>query len=97
MKLWLDDIRPAPEGWLWVKTAEDAIQVLETGLVTQASLDHDLGLVPGTLIKRATGIKVTDFMAEYDIWPSEGVNVHSANPVAAAAMRATIKRYGGYQ
>ena len=25
MKLWLDDVRPAPEGYLWVKTVESAI------------------------------------------------------------------------
>jgi hypothetical protein len=25
MKIWLDDCRPAPEGYLWVKTVSDAI------------------------------------------------------------------------
>ena len=25
MKLWMDDIRPAPEGYVWVKTVESAI------------------------------------------------------------------------
>lgn len=43
MKLWLDDIRPAPEGWTHVKTVQDAITFLKTGQVTEASLDHDLG------------------------------------------------------
>ena len=25
MKLWMDDVRPAPEGYIWVKTVESAI------------------------------------------------------------------------
>jgi hypothetical protein len=43
MKLWLDDIRPAPVGWTWVKTADEAREKLQTQIVTHASLDHDLG------------------------------------------------------
>lgn len=30
MKLWLDDERPAPEGWVWAKTANEAIHLLES-------------------------------------------------------------------
>ena len=41
--LWLDDIRPAPPGWLRVKTANDAKLHLVAGRVRRASLDHDLG------------------------------------------------------
>lgn len=43
MNLWLDDMRPAPIGWIWVKTVEEAQERLRTGEVEQASLDHDLG------------------------------------------------------
>jgi hypothetical protein len=41
--LWLDDMRPAPMGWLHVKTVEDAKLHLEAGRVRNLSLDHDLG------------------------------------------------------
>lgn len=41
--LWLDDMRPAPLGWLHVKTVEDAKLQLAAGRVRRASLDHDLG------------------------------------------------------
>lgn len=44
MKLWLDDIRPAPEGWVWVKTAYAAKAHLARFTVEVASLDHDLGI-----------------------------------------------------
>lgn len=43
VKLYLDDLRPVPDGWLLVKTAQDAIRVLEKGHVEHLSLDHDLG------------------------------------------------------
>lgn len=43
MKLWFDDVRPAPPGWTWAKTVLEAIQHLETGEVQRASLDHDIG------------------------------------------------------
>jgi hypothetical protein len=42
IRLWLDDIRPAPPGWTWVATVEDAKALLVLG-VDKASLDHDLG------------------------------------------------------
>lgn len=29
MKIWLDDIRPAPDGWFWVKDAVTAIAIIK--------------------------------------------------------------------
>lgn len=43
MNLWLDDMRPAPGGWYWVKTVDEAKEQLLSGRVENASLDHDLG------------------------------------------------------
>ena len=49
MKIWLDDDRPAPKGWVWVKTADEAIAVLDgmanasrADHITHMSFDHDL-------------------------------------------------------
>lgn len=44
IKLWHDDVRPAPEGWLWARTNEDARKILREQEVVEISLDHDLGL-----------------------------------------------------
>jgi hypothetical protein len=44
MKLWHDDVRPAPEGWVWARTNEEAKRHLKTGEVVEISMDHDLGL-----------------------------------------------------
>ena len=41
--LWLDDMRPAPRGWLLAKTVEEAKLHLAAGRVRNLSLDHDLG------------------------------------------------------
>lgn len=43
MRVYLDDERPTPEGWTRAYTAQEAINFLETGIVTHLSLDHDLG------------------------------------------------------
>lgn len=43
MKVFLDDKRPCPEGWTLVRWPEEAIALLQTGEVTDISLDHDLG------------------------------------------------------
>jgi hypothetical protein len=43
MLLYLDDHRPAPPGWVLVRTANEAIAHLQQGTVTELSLDYDLG------------------------------------------------------
>lgn len=50
MKLWLDDVRPAPKGWAHAENYDEAVNVLQAHLrgdcvVEVASLDHDLGMV----------------------------------------------------
>jgi hypothetical protein len=44
MRLWFDDIRREPPGWVWARTVDAAKDFLETGLVDECSLDHDMGL-----------------------------------------------------
>ena len=43
MKVFLDDERQPPEGWILVRWPEEAIELLKTNQVTDLSLDHDLG------------------------------------------------------
>lgn len=43
-KLWLDDSRIPPDiGWHWVRTAKEAIAMLDSCEVDVISLDYDLG------------------------------------------------------
>lgn len=44
MKLWLDDVRPAPNHtWIWAQSYENALFCLKTKSVTIMSVDHNLG------------------------------------------------------
>lgn len=94
--LWLDDIRPMPEGYnIHAKSAKEAIEHLKTGKVTKISLDHDLGLVEIEIagIKRAkedenapTGYDVAKWIEEAAYLGKIGRlewDVHSANPIGA--------------
>lgn len=44
MRLWHDDTRPAPAGWVWARTNAQAKELLMAGTCEEISLDHDLGL-----------------------------------------------------
>ena len=80
MKIWLDDIRPMPEGFdVHCKTATEAADFIRTGKVTFISFDHDLGPE-----KAGTGYRVAVFIEDYaraGAIPPIGYQVHSANPV----------------
>ena len=43
MKLYVDDVRPAPQGWTLATTIAAAQEILASGAVEEVSLDHDLG------------------------------------------------------
>jgi len=99
--LWLDDIRdPAHHGhigWTWVKTADEAIALLSSGCVRKASLDHDLTISQtiGYPDNEKTGHDVVCWMEENNVWPPDGVKVHSLNPAGRLKMEQAIrKRYG---
>lgn len=92
-RLWLDDVRPAPDGWVHAKSVNAAVNLLSTGTVVEASLDHDLG---DYAHDGGDGYKVVDWMAENDVWPADGVRCHSGNPVGRERIEGVITRYGPY-
>ena len=98
LRVWLDDLlidRAAPDGWVQVTSAPAAIALLQTGQVIELSLDHDLGDddVAGK------GVHVVDYIAEQqvtagrDLWPRDGIMIHSANAAGREQMARTIERY----
>lgn len=95
MKLWLDDIRQVPTNgeWVWARSVNEAISFMESLDITEASLDHDLGY---WVSEGGDGIAFVLWMADHEKWPSEGIAVHSMNPVGAENMLETIKRYAPY-
>ena len=94
MKIWLDDVREAPKGWIHVKTPEEAIELLRKGSVDEISLDHDLGLA--TLESERTGYDVVAWVEEElatGRWHAAVplIRIHSANPVGWRRMEQAIK------
>ena len=98
MKLWIDDIRPAPEGYTWIKSVDLAkLIILQNGKVTRnhtiyyidlIDLDHDAGIYAEN---GGDYIKLLDWMEEQGI-NDIPIHIHSTNPVDAANMRRIIRR-----
>ena len=94
MKIWLDDERPMPEGYdRSVRTAAEAISILNSETATAISLDHDLGETCGTGYEVACFIEEGAFRGTLS--PMD-VNIHSANPVGRDRMEQAINRAKEY-
>jgi len=88
MKVFLDDERGPPDGWVRVYWPDEAIHLLESGAVTEISLDHDLG--DDT---RGTGYDVILWIEEAVAlrgFTPPKITIHSANSSAADKMRAGL-------
>ena len=101
MKLWIDDVRPAPEGYVWVKDVNAAKKKIEkweylyrlTGdrnmEIEVIDIDHDAGFYAAF---GGDYIKLLDWLEEtHRNYP---IRIHSMNPVGVQNMRAIIERNG---
>jgi len=91
MRLWIDDLRPAPEGWLWATSSREAINWLGWAQMLRVqpeiiSFDHDLG-------GDDTTRPVVLWMCENEFWPAQCF-VHSMNNVGREWLIGMIDRYG---
>ena len=88
MKVYLDDERTTPEGWVRVYWPDEAIALLKAGQVQEISLDHDLGND-----ECGTGYDVVAWIEEavhlHGFVPPH-IKVHSANAPARQRMQAGI-------
>lgn len=93
MKLWMDDVRPAPEGYVWCKSVNQAkhyICVWEYQMFKEIELidiDHDAGEYA---CDGGDYIKLLDWLEETG--RNYPIRIHSMNPIGVANMRAIIKR-----
>ena len=94
MKVYLDDERNSPKGWIRTFWPDDMIELLKYGKVTHISLDHDLGDD-----RKGTGYDVILWIEEqvinHDFIPPE-INVHSANSSAREKMENGIRNIKKY-
>jgi hypothetical protein len=89
MKVFLDDERPTPPGWVSARWPDEVIALLEAGQVTEVSLDHDLGDD-----QRGTGYDVLTWIEEAVAmrgFKAPALKVHSANSSARQRMEAAIR------
>ena len=109
MKLWLDDVRKPPKGWVWAINYDEAVSHLMTGEVVEISLDHDLGMeVIGNHKNILIGVESQTAKTGYDVacWIEEEVYegrltapimyCHSANPVGKGRINQVITKVNHY-
>ena len=106
MKLWIDDVRPAPNMYVWIKSVDEAkecIEFLERQLeqVRSDFRSYSCNNIEIIDIDHDAGaysrfggdyIRLLDWLEETG--RNYPIHVHSMNPVGVANMRAIIKRNG---
>ena len=94
MKIWLDDIRPLPDGYdILAKSVNEAKQIIEElekdkKEITEISLDHDLG---DYVKDGGDGICLMDWMVERG--SLYNITFHTANPVGRRNMERMKERF----
>lgn len=103
MKIWVDDIRPAPHGYVWCKSVNEAKRQIainegwidgETSILRDwdidlLDLDHDAG---DFVHDGGDYIKLLDWLEEMGLkYP---IRIHTMNPVGRENMRRIIHRNG---
>lgn len=109
MKLWVDDVRPAPEGYVWARSTNDAIIIIKT-LSTFLDMVAYRVNEPETLANM--WFDVIDIDHDAGDYAEQGgdfikvleymeerhlkapIHIHSMNPVGVQNMRAIIRKNG---
>lgn len=94
MKLWIDDVRPAPDGYIWAKSVYEAFRLIEerenkVDVFELVDLDHDAGDYAND---GGDYINILNWLEETG--RNYPIHIHSANPAGVANMRRIIKRNG---
>lgn len=104
MKLWIDDVRPAPgnlnDSWIWIDSVNQAkayIEIVErsfkrgsrTDSIELIDIDHDAGNYASD---GGDYIKLLDWLEETG--RNYPIHIHSMNPVGVENMRRIIRRNG---
>ena len=95
LKIWVDDVRPAPEGYVWLKSVNEVKKYLadphipcnyEIKLI---DLDHDAGDYAkdgGDYIRILDYLEIVGYNGD--------LRIHSMNPVGVQNMRNIIQKNG---
>lgn len=110
MKIWIDDTRPAPIGYIWCKSVNETIERIEDSEIRVGMLDHNNPLCEESIKELSIDVVDLDHDAgdyAYDggdyikllDWLEETernypIRIHSMNPVGVENMRRIIQRNG---
>lgn len=110
MKIWIDDVRPAPNGYVWCNSVNDAINTIK---LREARIKNILQrYTPSETRMKDLSIQVIDIDHDAGDYACYGgdyiklldwleetgrnypIRIHSQNPVGVQNMRAIIRRNG---
>lgn len=99
MKIWVDDMRPAPFGWIQCNTVNSTIELLSAvqkfgslKAVYEISLDHDAG----DFAHDGGGdyIKILDWLESMNFIDMPKIKLHTMNSVGRENMQRIIDKNG---
>ena len=90
MRVFLDDIRDTPEGWVRAYTVPELIDIFRkyASEITELSLDHDLGSDQKSGYDFMRWLESQVFANKFDSIPKIGF--HTANPVGREQMELVL-------
>lgn len=102
MKLWIDDVRPAPKGYVLCKSVNEAINICSQRLtpwkellVEEIDLDHDAGDYAKDGGDYSNFLSWLEERYNLDEWKINTIfHIHSMNPVGKKNMLNIIKSNG---
>ena len=95
MRIWIDDVRSAPEGYVWCKSVNETISFIDKWdriceiKIDLIDIDHDAG---DYVNDGGDYIKLLDWLEETG--RDYPIRIHSMNPVGRENMRRIIERNG---
>lgn len=95
MRLWIDDVRPAPEGYTWIKSVNEAKYLILSAeqqfnvKIEVIDTDHDAG---NYAQYGGDYIKLLDWLEETG--RNYPIHIHSMNVVGVENMRRIIQKNG---
>ena len=97
LKIFVDDIRSAPEGWVRAKTITEAVRMLHEFNVSEISLDHDIAYLDegGRFVGKCHDENFTAVARFIALLPEAErpgrVFIHTSNPAGAFALEGILK------
>ena len=94
LKIWVDDIRPAPDGYIWCKSTNEAKKTIwdSDDMSVLLDLDHDAG---DFFYDGGDYVKILDWLEYYAMGKFDiSVHIHSMNPVGRQNMVRICQKNG---